>query len=196
MYDDYSLKTEPILPSQLPTKYEWKPQQQQGKPKIKVQITQDNPPAPHRTSAHTPKRSPSASPSSPAAQPELQFQYAGLQTALAKIGPACSKYQDVEPADPRDLSFGKIVAQVEGYAFDLQVWSQVANLDGLAMVEKSKRDIAEAVSRYLDCLTIRASELHDACITATPRDLKSAPLPSVSDDDGEYEMYDDGDGVR
>lgn len=195
-FDDYDLKTENVLSSQLPTKYEWKPQQQQGKPKIKVQITQDNPPSSHRTSARTPKRSPSASPNSPTAQPELQFQYARLQTELAKIGLTCLRYKDVEPADPQDLTFEKIAAQVEGYAFDLQVWSQIANLDGLAMVEKSKRNIADAVSRYLDRLTVRASELHDVCATAKPKDLKSSLLPSVSDDEGEYELYDDGDGDR
>lgn len=191
---DYDLKTEPVLPTQLPTKYEWKPQPQQGKPKIKVEIIQDNPPTSNQPSARTPKRSPSASPKSPTAQPELQFQYSTLQAKLAQISAICVPFKDILPADPRDLTFEKIAAQVEGFAFDLQIWSQVANLAGLAMVEKSKRSIADAAARTLGRLIDRVSDLHDACTIAKPKDLKLLPLPKVSDDEAEYELYDDGDG--
>ena len=190
---DYDLNTEPVLPSQLSTKYEKKPQQP-GKPKIKVQIIQDNPPSSNKTSARTPKRSPSASPKSLTAQPELQFQYSTLQTKLAKISATCAPYSNVEPANPRDLTFAKIVAQADGFAFDLHIWSQTVSLDGLAMVEKSKRNIADATSRTLGRLIMRVSDLNDACIVARPKDLKLTPLPFVEDDEGEYELYDDGDG--
>ena len=188
---DYDLSTEPVLPSQLPTKYEWKPQQQQGKPKIKIQIHQDTPPTSSKPSARTPKRSPSASPNSPTAQPELQFQFSILQAKLTQVGHICLPFKDILPADPRDLTFEKIAAQVDGFAFELHIWSQVANLDGLAMVEKSKRNIADAASRSLGRLVDRVSDLHDVCAIAKPKDLKLPPLPAVSDDEGEYGPYDD-----
>lgn len=190
---NYDLNTEPVLPSQMPTKYEWKPQQP-GKPKIKVQIIQDNPPPSNKTSARTPKQSPSASPNSPTAQPELRFQYSTLQTKLARISATCAPYSDVEPASPRDLTFAKIAAQADGFAFDLHIWSQTVNLDGLAMVEKSKRNTADATSRTLGRLSLHVSDLNEACIRAKPKDLKLTPLPSVKDDESEYELYDDGDG--
>jgi hypothetical protein len=180
------------LPSQLPTKYEWKPQQQQSKPKIKVQIHQDTPTTSTIPSARTPKRNPSASPKSPTAQPELQFQYSTLQAKVLQVGTTCLPYKDIMPADPRDLTFDKIAGRVDGFAFDLHVWSQVAGLDGLAMVEKSRRNVADAVSRNLGRLIERVSDLHDACATAKPRDLKLPPLPPVVDDEGEYGSYEDG----
>lgn len=192
---NYDLNTEPVLPSQLPTKYKQKPQQS-GKPKIKVQIIQDNPPLSNKTTARTRKRSPSASPNSPTAQPELQFEYSTVQTKLAKISTTCAPYSNVEPANPRDLTFAKIVAQVDGFSFDLHIWSQTVNLDGLAMVEKSKRNVAEATSRILKRLSARVSELNDACIRAKPKDLKLTPLPSVEDDESEYELYHHGVGDR
>ncbi|KAF3049220.1 hypothetical protein E8E11_006150 [Didymella keratinophila] len=189
---DYDLNTEPVLPSQLPIKYEWKRQQQQSKPKIKVQIHQDTPTTPRVPSARTSKRSPSASPRSPTAQPELQFQYSTLQAKLLQIGTICLPYKDIMPADPRDLTFDKIAGRVDGFAFDLHVWSQVVDLDGLAMVEKSRRNVADAVSRNLGRLIERVSDLHDACATAKPKDLKLPALPAVDDDEGEYGSYDDG----
>ncbi|KAF3047719.1 hypothetical protein E8E12_011516 [Didymella heteroderae] len=196
---DYDLNTEPVLPSQLPAKYEWKSQQQQqqqqqSKPKIKVQIHQETPIHSRVPAARTPKRSPSASPKSATAQPELQFQYSTLQAELLQIGTTCLPYNDIMPADPRDLTFDKIAGRVDGFAFDLHVWSQVANLDGLAMVEKSRRNVADAVSRNLDRLIERVSDLHDACATVKPKDLKLPPLPAVDDDEGDYGSYDDGNG--
>ncbi|KAF1929125.1 uncharacterized protein M421DRAFT_147115 [Didymella exigua CBS 183.55] len=192
---NYDLNTEPVLPSQLPTKYEWKPQQQsQGKPKIKVQIHQDTPTTFMVPSTCTPKRSPSASPNSPTAHPELQFQFSMLQAKLLQIETTCLPYRDIMPADPRDLTFEKIIDRVDGFAFDLHVWSQVANLDGLAMVEKSRRNVADAASRNLSRLIERVSDLHVACATAKPKDLKLPPLPAVGDDEGECGSYEDDDG--
>ncbi|KAJ4344999.1 hypothetical protein N0V95_006036 [Ascochyta clinopodiicola] len=191
---DYDFNTEPVLPSQLPTKHEWKLQQHSNKPKIKVEIIQDHPPAFDKTSARTPKRSPNASPISATAQPELQFQYSTLQAKLAQICAACLPFMDVEPADPQDLTFEKITAQVEGFGFDLHIWSQVANLSGLAMVERSKRNVADAASHNLARLIVRASELHDACAAAKPRDLKLPSLPTVTGVEDENEPYDDGKG--
>ncbi|KZM24995.1 hypothetical protein ST47_g3840 [Ascochyta rabiei] len=188
---NYNLNTEPVLPSQSPTKHEWKPHQHSSKPKIKVQIIQDHPPIFDKTSARTPKRSPSASPKSSTAQPELPFQYSTLQVKLAQICAVCLPFKDVEPADPRDLTFEKIAAQVEGFGFDLRIWSQVANVNGLAMVEKSKRNVANAASRNLARLIVRVSELHDACAAAKPRDLKLPSLPTVTDKEDEEELYDD-----
>lgn len=192
---DYDLNTEPVLPSQLPTKYEWK-QQQQHKPKIKVQIHQDTPTTSRVPSTRTPKQSPSASPQSPTAQPELQFRYSTLQAKLLQIGTACLLYKDIMPADPHDLTFDKIAGRLDGFAFDLHVWSQVADLNGLAMVEKSRRNVADAVSRNLGRLIERVSDLHDACATAKPKDLKLPPLPAVDDDEGEYGSYDYGNDDR
>ena len=100
------------------------------------------------------------------------------------------------PADPRDLTFDKITGCVDGFAFDLHVWCQVADLEGLAMVEKSRRNVADAVSRNLGRLIKRVSDLHDACATAKPKDLKLPALPAVDDDDGEYGSYDDGNDDR
>jgi hypothetical protein len=195
---DYDLNTEPVLPSQLPARYEAKTLQQQShdKPKIKIQIHQDTPPTSRAPSARTPKRSPSASPKSPTAQPELQFQYSTLQAKLLQVGTICMPYVDIMPADPRDLTFEKIAGRVDGFAFDLHVWSQVANLDGLAMVEKSRRNVADAAARNLGRLIERVSDLHAACATAKPKDLKLPRLPAVSDDEGEYGPYDDNDDER
>lgn len=145
-------------------------------------------------SAQTPRRNSSASPKSPTAQPELQFQYLTLQAKLVGIVTTCLPYKDIMPADPRDLTFEKIAERVEGFAFDLHMWSQVANLDELAMVEKSKRKVADAASRNLGRLVERVSDLHAACAAAKPRDLKLPPLPEVSDDEGEYGLRGDGDG--
>lgn len=98
------------------------------------------------------------------------------------------------PADPRDLTFEKLAARVDGFAFDLHIWSQVANLGGLAMVDKSRRNVADAASRNLGRLIERVSELHNACATAKPKDLKLPPLSDVGDDEGDYGLYVEGDG--
>lgn len=193
---DYDFNTEPVLPSQQPTKDDWEPQQQRSKPKIEVQIHQDTPYASKIPSAHTPKRSPSASPKWPIAQPELQYQYSVLQAKLLQIGTTCLPYKDIMPADPRDLTFDKIAGRVDGFAFDLHVWGQVADLHGLAMVEKSRRNVADAVSRNLGRLIERVSDLHEACAAAKPKDLKLPPLPSVDDDEGEYASCDGGNDDR
>jgi hypothetical protein len=191
---NYDLNTEPILPSQLPVRHEGRPSHPE-KPKIKVTplIIQENPPSSSKTSARTPKRSPSASPHSATALPELQFQYATLQSKLAQVCNSCVPYLEVEPANPEDLTFAKIGETVEGFAFDLHIWSQVANLEGLAMVDKNLRELVDTASLNLDRLLDRATELRDVCAAAKPKDLKVQPL-HVTDDDDDYELYDDGDG--
>ncbi|KAJ4365894.1 hypothetical protein N0V83_008516 [Neocucurbitaria cava] len=189
---DYSLTSEPALPSQLPVPHKWKPQQHRKKPSINVEIHQDNPPSstpPSATSTHTPRRSPSASPRSPTAQPQLQYQHATLQTALAQITTTCNAYLEVEAADPRDLTFTKISDRVKGFSFDLQVWAHVVSLDSMAQIDSRKRRVVEAASRGLDRLIERVGELNDACKEAKPRDLKYRALPAVDDDDDDEDMF-------
>jgi hypothetical protein len=186
---DYTLSSEPALPSQLPVKYERKPQHQK-RPSIKVEIHQDNPPSSTIGSA-TPKRSPSASPHSPTAQPQLQYQYAMLQNKLSQVGKACAPYTKVEAANPEDLSFGKIAELASSYAFDLQVWAHIANLEGMARIDPRKKKVVDAASHSLDRLIDRVTELNDACLQAKPRDLKFDVLPQVDDDNLFNDEYDD-----
>jgi hypothetical protein len=188
---DYDLSSEPVLPSQLPVKYEMKPQHQK-RPSIKVEIHQDNPPSSTIGTGFTPKRSPSASPRSPTAQPQLQYQYATLQNKLNQISNTCRPYIDVEAAKPQDLTFEKIAERVKGFAFDLQVWAHVSNLEGMAKVDPRKRKIVDAASQSLDRLIDRVTELNDACLQAKPRDLKYEILPEVDDE----KLFDDGDDAR
>jgi len=184
----YDLTNEPVLSSQLPVRYEGKPQHQK-KPSIKVEIHQDNPPLPTSGQAFRAKRSPSASPRSPTARPELQYQYATLQNKLDQISSTCSPYMDVEAAEPQDLTFDKIVEHTKAFAFDLQVWAHLANLDGMAKVDSRKREVVDAASRSLDRLLYLVAELNDACSNAKPRDLKFKKLPEVDDET----LFEDGD---
>ncbi|KAH7401319.1 hypothetical protein BKA66DRAFT_405717 [Pyrenochaeta sp. MPI-SDFR-AT-0127] len=180
---DYDLTSEPVLPSQVPARHEWKPQpQHQKKPSIKVQIHQDNPPSTAVSTGPTPKRSPSASPHSPTAQPQLQYQYAMLQLKLTHISKTCAPFIKVEAANPRDLTFAKIVEHIKGFAFDLDVWAHVANLNSMAKIDSRKRAIVEAASKTLDRLTDRVKELDDACSRAKPKDLKLEVFRNVDDD--------------
>jgi hypothetical protein len=116
-----------------------------------------------------------------------------LQRKLAKVCECCTPYLDVEPANPQDLTFAKIKETVEGFAFDLHVWSHVANLDGLAMVDRDLRILVEAASGCFDNLLERAKELRDTCATVKPKDLKVQPL-HVMDDGDTFELYDDDEG--
>lgn len=180
---DYNLTSEPVLPSQVPARREWKPQpQHQKKPSIKVQIHQDNPPSSAPSKGPTPKRSPTASPHSPTAQPQLQYQYEMLKLQLDQIGKTCAPFVKVEAADPRDLTFAKIAEHIKGFTFDLQVWAHVANLSSMAKIDSRKREVVEAASRNLDRLIDRVAELNNACSRAKPRDLKLEAFPEVDDD--------------
>jgi hypothetical protein len=187
----YDLTSEPILPSQLPVRYEGKPQHQK-KPSIKVEIHQDNPPSSTSGLAIRKKKSPSASPRSPTAQPELQYQYATLQNKLEKVSNTCARYLNVEAAEPQDLTFEKIVEQTKAFAFDLQVWAHLANLDGMARIDSRKRGVVNAASLSLDRLLDQVTELNDACSRAQPRDLKFKKLPEVDDD----RLFEDEDDER
>ncbi|KAI4693303.1 uncharacterized protein J4E88_001674 [Alternaria novae-zelandiae] len=184
----YDLTNEPVLSSQLPVRYEGKPQHQK-KPSIKVEIHQDNPPLPTSDLAFRVKRSPSASPRSPTARPELQYQYATLQNKLDQISSTCAPYMDVEAAEPQDLTFDKIVEHTKAFAFDLQVWAHLSNLEGMATVDKHKREVVDAASRSLARLLYLVAELHDACSNAKPRDLKFKKLPEIDDET----LFEDGD---
>jgi hypothetical protein len=188
---DYTLSSEPALPSQLPVRYERKPQQQK-RPSIKVEIHQDNPPSSTVGSATKPRRSPSASPHSPTAQPQLQYQYAMLQNKLSQISNACAPYVKVEAANPEDLTHGKIAELAASYAFDLEVWAHVANLEGMAMIDPRKKRVVDAASHSLDRLLDRVTDLNDACLQAKPRDLKFEVLPQVDDDN----LFEDGNDDR
>jgi hypothetical protein len=189
--DNYNLTSESILPSRLPVKYERNPQHQE-KPSIKVEIHQDSRPSSMSSANFTPKRSPSASPRSPTAQPQLQYQYAAIQNKLDQISSTCAPYIDVEAAEPQDLTFEKIVEQTKGFAFDLQVWAHLANIEGMARVDSRKREVVDAASRSLDRLLDQITTLNDACFRAKPRDLKFKVLPEVEDDS----LFEDGDDDR
>jgi hypothetical protein len=183
---DSTLSSAPTLPSQLPDQYERKSQRHQKRPSIRVEIHQDNPPP--SPSIFTPKRSPATSPT---AHPHLHTQYVTLQNKLGQIPTLCTRYLDVEAANPQDLTFEKISSQAKGFAFDLQVWAHVANLEGMIRVEQGKKSIVEAASRTLERLGERVEELGRVCGKANPRDLKFVALPNVDedmlfqDDDGE-----------
>jgi hypothetical protein len=163
------------------------------KPKIKIPpvIVQEHPPVSNATDQKL-GNSPSASPRSPSGQPQLQLKYLVLQNKLADISLACVRYIDVEAADPRDLTFEKISEQVKGFAFDLQVWSHIANIQNMARrdVPEHARAVADAAARNMDRLIERAAELHDACSRAKPSDLKFSQLAQVDDEQG---MFDDAD---
>lgn len=190
----YDLNTEPVLPSQLPVPVRGRTSQSE-KPKAKIPpiIIQENPPSPNKASNWNSKRSPNASPHSPTAQPVLQVQYATLQNKLALVCDSCKPYVDVEPASPQDLTFAKIRDTVEGFAEDLHIWSHIANLDGLARIDKDMRNLVDATSDTMDRLLDRVAELRDVCRAAKPKDLKMQPLSDIDDDD-DFELYDDGDG--
>ncbi len=187
--DSYDLTSEPILSNRLPVKYEGYSYHQK-KPSIKVEIHQDNPPSSTSGMPFRPKRSPNASPRSPTAQPQLQYQYATIQNKLDQISSTCARYMDVEAAEPQDLTFEKIVEHTKAFAFDLQVWAHLANLDGMATVDSRKREVVDAASLSLDRLVYQVTELNDACSKAKPRDLKFKILPKI-DDDNLFEDEDD-----
>jgi hypothetical protein len=161
------------------------------KPKIKIPpvIIHQHPPG-SNTSNHKLGDTPSASPRSPSGQPQLQLKYLVLQNKLADISLACIRYIDVEAADPRNLTFEKISEQVKGFAFDLQVWSHIANIQNMARrdVPEHARAITDAAARNMDRLIERAAELHNACLRAKPSDLKFGELAKVDDEDA---MFDD-----
>ncbi|KAH4031485.1 hypothetical protein HBI81_116660 [Parastagonospora nodorum] len=133
---------------------------------------------------------PRKSPRSPSGQPKLQYKYLVLQNKLADISLACVRYIDVEAANPRDLTFEKISEQVQGFQFDLRVWSSIANIENMARrdVPEEARAVADAASRNMDRLIERVTELHDACAKAKPNDLKFKDLPRIDD---EETMFDD-----
>ncbi|KAG9192316.1 hypothetical protein G6011_11050 [Alternaria panax] len=151
--------------------------------------SQDYPPSLTSNTTLAPKKSLSASIRSPTAQPQLQYQYATIQNKLDQINSTCAPYIDVEAADPLDLTFAKIVEQTKAFAFDLQVWAHVANIEGMARVDSRKREIVDAASLSLYSLLDQITSLDDACPRTKPRDLKSRALPEGDDDN----LFKDGD---
>jgi hypothetical protein len=125
----------------------------------------------------------------------LQVQYAKLQHIFTQTSDSCEKYLEVEPANPQDLTFTKIRETVEGFAEDLHIWSHVANLDGLARIDRNLRHLVDAASDVLDRLLDRATELREVCTNAKPKDLK---MPNMNDggENEEIDLYDDGDDDR
>jgi hypothetical protein len=164
------------------------------RPKIKIPpvIIQKELPESNTTN-QKPGRSPDGSLRSPTGQPQLQYKYLLLQNKLADISLACVRYIDVEAANPRDLTFEKIFEQVKGFEFDLRVWSNVANIENVARrdVPEEARAVTEAASRNMDRLIDRATDLHDACSTAKPSDLKLQDLPKVDDNEAMFEEIGD-----
>ncbi|KAJ8114857.1 hypothetical protein OPT61_g3374 [Boeremia exigua] len=188
---EYDLNPEAPSSSQLPVPIRGRPLQP-DKPKNRGPpiVIQDNPPLSSKT-GRSPLRSLSASPHSPTAQPALKVQYETLQNKLSQISTSCERFLEVEPADPRDLTFTKIRETVEGFAEDLHIWSHVANLDGLARIDKSMRPLVDAASDVLDRLLERVTALRGACANARPKDLK---MPEMDDDD-DLDVYGDDDDV-
>lgn len=192
---DYDLNPEPAPSSQLPVPIRGR-YSQPDKPKsnrVPPIIIQENPPASSKSKTQTPLRSASASPHSPTAQPVLRFQYETLQSKLAQVCTSCEKFLDVEAASPRDLTFTRIRETVDGFAEDLHIWSHVANLEGLAKIDRSMRHLVDAASEVLDRLLERVTALREACASAKPRDLK---MPVLDDDnDEEVDFHGDDDDV-
>lgn len=166
-------------------------------PKIKIPpvVVQEHPPNPLSSSSSRPGKSPGASPRSPSGQPQLQYKYLILQNKLADISLACVRYIDVEAANPKDLTFEKISEQVKGFAFELQVWHHIANIEHIARrdLPEASRGVIDAAARNLERLIERATELHDACVDAEPGDLKFAEMAKVEDDD---DLFGDSDSEQ
>ena len=181
----YDLNQNVPLPSQLPVRqFSWKP----DPTKTKMQIVIDQP-TPPTAAKETPRKSPSGSPSSPS-RPKLQFQFAALQNRFADITSVCRPNMHVEAANPRDLTFAKISDEVNGFAFQLRIWHDIVNMDGMTRIDRTKRDIVDKAARTLDRLVDRADDLQRHCAAARPRDLKTVALPDADEDD-EYDGYSD-----
>ncbi|CBX98371.1 hypothetical protein LEMA_P097800.1 [Plenodomus lingam JN3] len=183
--------TEPVR--QSPPKVAYTDQTKRLKrPAIKVEIHQDNSAFLDSPADLTPRRSPSANPHSPTTQPELQYQYAALQNRLTHIGSTCATYALVEAASPQDLTFTKIAEQVDGFAFDIQVWAHIVCLDSMARIDSQKRHVVETASRNLERLLYKVAELDDACARAKPKDLKLVGWPQIDNEMAYKEEEDDG----
>ncbi|KAF2122499.1 hypothetical protein BDV96DRAFT_1510 [Lophiotrema nucula] len=182
----YDLNENVPLPSQLPVKrqFSWKPDP--SKTKMQIIIDQPTPPT---TAKETPKSSPVGSPSSPS-RPQLQFQFAALQNRFADIANVCRPNVHVEAANPRDLTFAKISEEVNGFAFQLRIWHDIVNMDGMTRIDRTRRDVVHKAAKTLDRLVDRANDLERDCEVARPRDLKIVPLPEI-DDEEEYDDYAD-----
>lgn len=198
----YSLSSDAPLPTQLPVKSNLKSDYKPRRgPKIQVEVTQPDPPT-STEEAHTPRRSPlkSASPLSPGAQPELLYQFRMIQDRLSEVQTKCAPYEDLEAANPRDLTFSKIAEEVKGYSFQLAMWGQIVHIESLCRIDKKRREVVERVSEALDRINDRVTELNRACQAAKPRDLKISPPPEREDDDDDldygYGDEDDADHDR
>lgn len=191
---DYDLDPETPQSSQLQRPLRGRTSRSdKAKAKVPPIIVQRTSTLPTDATSPTLRKSPSASPHSPTAQPLLQVQYAKLQYILTQTSDSCEKYLDVEPANPQDLTFTKIRETVEGFAEDLHIWSHVANLDGLARIDRNLRHLVDTASDVLDRLLDRATELRETCTNAKPKDLKMPILDDGGDDDDDD---DDGDDDR
>ncbi|KAF3005130.1 hypothetical protein E8E13_010303 [Curvularia kusanoi] len=188
---DYDLNPEPTNSGQLQVPFREKaPRPDKTRAKVPPIIIQKMPASSNGGTSPglSPNKSPSASPHSPTARPVLQVQYEKLQDTLTQTSGSCKKYLDVEPANPQDLTFTKIQETVEGFAEDLHVWSHVANLNGLARIDRNLRHLVDAASDVLGRLLVRAADLREACANAKPKDLKMPVLDDGDDDD----LYEDG----
>lgn len=146
---------------------------------------------------HPPDVQPRKSPRSSSAQyPQLQYKYLLLQNKLADITLACIRYIEVEPADPRDLTFEKISEQVKGFAFELRVWHHVSNIEemGRMDVPEQARGVLDACARGLERMGERAEELCGVLGEAGPGDLKLTEAGKVNVEDGDDMFGNAGDG--
>ncbi|KAF2714126.1 hypothetical protein K504DRAFT_399912 [Pleomassaria siparia CBS 279.74] len=207
----YRVREERPRPSELPVRRRSKSKSKRSeshshktrpsRPSIKVQIHQDDAPRPRSMSssgrgrsATTSRRGQDASPPSPSSQPQLLVLSATLQNRFSEIGEICQPNLHIEAADPRDLTFAKIVEEVEGFAFQFKIWSQIVNLDNMEMIEARKRNIVELAATTMNRMLKSVEELGDVCARAAPRDLKMTE-GTGSDDEELYESSEE-DGLE
>jgi hypothetical protein len=119
----------------------------------------------------------------------LHYKYLKLQSKLTDVTLACMQYNQVEAANPQDLTFEKLSEQVTGFLLDLQLWYRVANIKNLARrdLPEGARNITDAALWAMDRLIDRADGLHNACSNARPDDLKFDELPEIKDDNAIFD---------
>jgi hypothetical protein len=190
--EEFSESVTPDIRKQRGSTHSRVPVYERPKVKIPPVVVQEHPPD-SKTPDKKSGKSPNASPRSPASQPQLQYKYLVLQNKFADIILACVRYINVEAANPRDLTFEKLSEQVKGFAFELRVWSHVANFQNMARsnITKDAKTVTDATSRNMDRLIERAEELHEACLEAKPGDLKFDSLPKIEDEETMFDTIDD-----
>ena len=118
-----------------------------------------------------------------------------LQERFAEIHTICAPNFYIEAASPNDLTFAKIAEEVQGHAFQLDVWAHTVNLKDMERIDRTKREVVEKASRTLSRLLKTITRLKEECGRARPRDLKMQIIPQMGDD-SDWESDEDGDVDR